>query len=288
MTAAPPQPLEDRWDPALVRRVVWIRAVSSVSLGVAALLLPMLGPERFGIAFLLLVPVPIGTLIVGRWAAPDAVLATATMVDMVWTVVVAHLLPTLYAPALMVAVATLAFVANEDTRALIFTAVIGAIGFTSAGIAGSVDLWIVMVIVYLLLLPLLFFTSSTQREREERHRLRIRHRIEHDSLTGLRNRAGLASAIASVDVGAAIAIDLDGFKDINDTLGHEAGDELLVALASRMDATVGDGGVLARTGGDEFSVLVNRDVDANAVAGRLLRACRHRIALGGIPKVAEV
>jgi diguanylate cyclase (GGDEF)-like protein len=91
----------------------------------------------------------------------------------------------------------------------------------------------------------------------------------------------LASSISEAPVDAVIAIDLDGFKDINDTLGHKAGDELLVALASRMDETVGDGGVLARTGGDEFSVLV-RGADANAMAGALLRACRHRIPLGDV------
>ncbi len=100
-------------------------------------------------------------------------------------------------------------------------------------------------------------------------------------MTGLRNRAGLAAAIATAEVHAVIAIDLDGFKDINDTLGHKVGDELLCALASRMEATIGAEGVLARADGDEFSVLVV-DGDPNALAGELLTVCRHRIPLGDI------
>ena len=281
MTSASQVDFEARWDPALVWRVVWIRAVSSASLGIAALLLPILGPGRFGLAAMLLVPIPLGSFVVRRLVATDSVLAVATLVDMVWTVTVAYLMPSVFTPAMMVAVAMLAFVANEDTRTLIVAAVIGAAGFTLVGVTQSIDLWLVMVVVYILLLPLLFFLSATQRERDAQHQLRIRHRIEHDSLTGLRNRAGLASAVAEAPVDAAIAIDLDGFKDINDTLGHKAGDELLIALASRMEAAIGAGGVLARTGGDEFSVLV-RDADPDTIAGDVLRVCRRRIALGDI------
>ena len=281
MTVAPHDEPETRWDPALVHRIVWIRAVSSVSLGLATLLLPVLGPDRFALAGILIGPVAIGSFVVRRLVRADRVLTVATVVDMVWTVVVAHLMPNVFAPAMMIAVAMLAFVANEDTRALFVSAAIGAVGFTSAGIAGSVDMWVVMLVVYLILLPLLFLVAGTQRERETRHKVRTQHRVEHDALTGLRNRTGLARAMGESPVDAVIAIDLDGFKDINDTLGHEAGDELLIALASRMDAAVGESGVLARTGGDEFSVLL-RGTDANSTAGEILRACRHRIALGDI------
>lgn len=281
MTVAPVYAMDSRWDPALVVRVVWIRAVSSVALGITCALLPMLGGTRFAIAALLIAPIPAGSFIIHRLVDPDRVLAVATVVDMVWCVTVALILPVTLPMAMMVAVAMLAFVAIETTRELFVSAAIGAIGFTAVGIVHEVELWIALVAVYIVLFPLLFFLSSTQRERELRHQLRIRHRVEHDSLTGLRNRTGLASAISSTSVDAVIAIDLDGFKDINDTLGHKAGDELLIALASRMDAAVADRGVLARTGGDEFSVLV-RDGDPNLMAGDLLRACRHRISLGDI------
>jgi diguanylate cyclase (GGDEF)-like protein len=273
--------LDSRWDPALVLRVVWIRALSGMSLGVACIFLTMLGPNRILAACLLLGPVPLGSFVVRKFCETDRVMAVATTIDMVWTVVIACLLPSAFAPAMMVAVAMLAFVANEDDTTLFVTAGIGGLGFTAAGLFRDIDAWIPMVVVYVLLLPLLFFLAATQRERELRHQLRFRHRVEHDSLTGLRNRAGLASALQRVTVNAVIAIDLDGFKDINDTLGHKAGDELLVALASRLDAAVGANGVLARTGGDEFTVLIFA-ADANTIAGDILRACRTRIPLGDV------
>jgi diguanylate cyclase (GGDEF)-like protein len=273
--------LDTRWDPALVLRVVWIRALSVVSLGIACVFLTMLGPNRILVACLLLGPVPLGSFVVRKCFEADRVMAVATTVDMLWTVVIACLLPSAFAPAMMAAVAMLAFVANEDDSTLFVTAAIGGLGFTAAGLFRDIDAWIPLVVVYVLLLPLLFFLAATQREREFRHQLRFRHRVEHDSLTGLRNRAGLASALQRVTVSAVIAIDLDGFKDINDTLGHKAGDELLVALASRMDAAVGANGVLARTGGDEFTVLI-LGADANTIAADILRACRHRIPLGDV------
>ena len=281
MTTAPLHESDPRWDPVLVTRVVWGRVVSSLALAVAVAALPMLGPQRFAIAALLMGPIPAGSFIVKRLVEPDRVLAVSIVVDMVWCPIVAALLPSTYAPAMVVAVAMLAFVANESTRELVLSALIGTVGFVVVGIVRDVDLWVVLVAVYIVLLPLLFFIATTQREREHRHKRRIQHRVEHDALTGLRNRAGLAAAMTTEGVDAVIAIDLDGFKDINDTLGHKAGDELLVALAARMDAVIGASGALARTGGDEFSVLV-RGADANTMAGELLRACRHRIALGDI------
>jgi diguanylate cyclase (GGDEF)-like protein len=104
-----------------------------------------------------------------------------------------------------------------------------------------------------------------------------------DPLTGLLNRRGgtdVASerlAVEASDV-AVLFVDIDGFKAINDSFGHHAGDELLAALAKRFAALVGDSGVLARLGGDEFLVIVHPD-DANAVAGRLLAAACEPVAL---------
>lgn len=275
------QELGPRWDPALVARVVRIRVLSCFTLAIAAAALSMLGPDRFLVAALLVGPIPLGSIVVHRTVTPDRVLATATIVDMVWCIVVAYILPSGYSPSMVVAVVMLAFVANESTRDLAISSTIGLLGYPLVGALNHVDLWVAMVAVYVLLLPVLFFLSSTQIERELRQKRRIQHRAEHDSLTGLRNRTGLASAMGATDPVAVVAIDLDGFKDINDTLGHEAGDELLVALAARMDDVIADRGVLARTGGDEFSVLVTGG-DANAVAGELLRACRRRITLGDL------
>jgi diguanylate cyclase (GGDEF)-like protein/PAS domain S-box-containing protein len=93
---------------------------------------------------------------------------------------------------------------------------------------------------------------------------RLAHAALHDSLTGLPNRTLilnraeqlLARARRQNSQVAALFLDLDNFKDINDTLGHEAGDELLAAVATRMAAALRQGETLGRLGGDEFVVLV--------------------------------
>lgn len=91
----------------------------------------------------------------------------------------------------------------------------------------------------------------------------LRHRAFHDSLTGLPNRASfelsVAEAVSDWRTGGRIVallyIDLDGFKLINDTCGHNAGDGLLEAVAKRMKASLDPGDFLARVGGDEFTVI---------------------------------
>ena len=111
------------------------------------------------------------------------------------------------------------------------------------------------------------------------------YRALHDHLTGLPNRLSLAGrladSIASADLDvsgtAAIFVDLDGFKYINDTLGHEAGDILLQQVAQRLSACIRHGDLLARMGGDEFMVVVNGVTDdqvALSVAERLGLALR--------------
>lgn len=113
-----------------------------------------------------------------------------------------------------------------------------------------------------------------------------------DPLTGLRNRRRfmelLRSALAArarTDVQLAVAlIDVDHFKAINDRLGHEAGDQVLVHLAQRLQTLVGEGDVLARLGGEEFVVLMRvRDAAEALVAAERLRqgvAADHLEALG--------
>ncbi len=111
------------------------------------------------------------------------------------------------------------------------------------------------------------------------------HRALHDHLTGLPNRLllanRLAESIAGADLDASgtavIFVDLDGFKFVNDTLGHEAGDVLLQQVAQRLSACVRRGDTLARMGGDEFMVVVNgvtADQVAQNVADRLGAALR--------------
>ncbi len=104
-------------------------------------------------------------------------------------------------------------------------------------------------------------SDITQRRQDEE---RIRHQANYDALTGLPNRSlfmdRLTQAVNAADRSAhrvaVMFIDLDGFKLVNDTLGHEVGDELLREAARRLTATVRAGDTVARLGGDEFTVIM--------------------------------
>ena len=111
----------------------------------------------------------------------------------------------------------------------------------------------------------------------------LRHDAHHDNLTGLPNRVLLqqqverALAILVSDPARGFAVllmDLDGFKDVNDSLGHQQGDLLLKEVAIRLQSTVGNRGLVARLGGDEFAVLLNdcQHLEAAMQLGRNLLA----------------
>jgi len=110
----------------------------------------------------------------------------------------------------------------------------------------------------------------------------LRHQTLHDDLTGLANRAHLAqamdAALASGAPVAVLALDLDRFKEVNDTLGHSAGDELLRAVSARAATGVERPGLLVRLGGDEFAVLLpGLDVQEALAVAQRLRATIARI-----------
>ncbi|MEZ5378419.1 MAG: GNAT family N-acetyltransferase [Acidimicrobiales bacterium] len=123
----------------------------------------------------------------------------------------------------------------------------------------------------------------------ERGRDDLRYEATHDSLTGLCNRAVFAertdAALHNADRSNQISvlfIDLDDFKTINDSLGHEAGDQLLVEVARRLQRCVRAGDTVARLGGDEFAVLLESAVDRNdviAVAHRALESLAEPVHL---------
>lgn len=111
----------------------------------------------------------------------------------------------------------------------------------------------------------------------------VQHMAHHDALTGLPNRllfrerldAALASRSASNMQIAVLYLDLDHFKDVNDRLGHAAGDELLACVSARIRAEVRPFDTAARLGGDEFAVLLTGwDIatEAEAIAGRVIAA----------------
>jgi diguanylate cyclase (GGDEF)-like protein len=115
----------------------------------------------------------------------------------------------------------------------------------------------------------------------------LTHQAFHDALTGLPNRAlfvrRLTECVATAgpdDTPSAVLVDLDGFKSVNDTLGHGAGDELLQVIADRLRECVRDDDTVARLGGDEFAVVVVRG-DPLTVTRRLLEAVQRPIRLAG-------
>ncbi|MDO8932257.1 MAG: EAL domain-containing protein [Rhodocyclaceae bacterium] len=122
----------------------------------------------------------------------------------------------------------------------------------------------------------LFSDISERKENEDR----IRFLAEHDHLTGLPNRRLLETRTRQIiassrrrDAGlACMVIDLDRFKNINDTLGHPVGDRLLIEVARRLTASVRDTDTVVRLGGDEFVVLledIGNASDVAAVAGKI-------------------
>ena len=120
----------------------------------------------------------------------------------------------------------------------------------------------------------------------------LRHQAFHDNLTGLPNRALLHDRVghaleASARTAGSVAVlfcDLDGFKAVNDSLGHDVGDRLLIAVSRRLIAAVRPGDTVARLGGDEFAILMDAIEDpaiAMAVATRVVSSMRRPVELDG-------
>lgn len=125
----------------------------------------------------------------------------------------------------------------------------------------------------------------TERKSDENE---VRHRAEHDALTQLKNRAAgqatlerfVADAAARGASLSVLCIDLDGFKQINDTHGHQSGDEVLVACADRMRAAVRrSSDLVARLGGDEFLIALRDVGPADAALIQVMRALLDGLSL---------
>lgn len=137
------------------------------------------------------------------------------------------------------------------------------------------------------------FTDITQRKQAEE---RLHFLANHDALTGLPNRTLFGEKLQlAVERAqeleqqlALIFIDLDRFKLINDTLGHQAGDELLIKIANRIQSQLPAGAVAARLAGDEFTVLLSGNCQPNVVAAlaqSMLSCITGEVVLGAGNKV---
>ena len=126
----------------------------------------------------------------------------------------------------------------------------------------------------------------------------LAYRASHDALTGLSNARAFGDELRGENASgvqrrsyagagrAAIFVDLDDFKDVNDTYGHQVGDELLAETARRISSCLRDGDLAARLGGDEFAVLlrgVSDEPAAQSIAQRIVDVLGQPMTVGGIP-----
>jgi diguanylate cyclase (GGDEF)-like protein len=173
---------------------------------------------------------------------------------------------------------------------------VSVIGNASAGVSQAVLVGLLVSGIAVLLFVLFrFLAGSRQRALllvDERTR-EVRHQALHDSLTGLPNRDLIADRAAQmlaraeregIDVGV-LFIDLDNFKQINDTFGHERGDQLLKAVSERLSTAVRSNDSVGRLGGDEFVILVQgdgREAGPVLVAERVLEVLAEPFVLLGM------
>ena len=165
---------------------------------------------------------------------------------------------------------------------------------TEAAVTSAVRIVALLVVAGLGLLWLLLFRTVSNASRRLRSHATENARLALlDPLTALPNRRLLAeridravtAATRSEHSMALLLLDVDGFKEVNDTLGHDFGDKLLIEVASRVRAVARQTDTVARLGGDEFAILmpyVNDVEDASALARRVLGVFGDAFSLGGM------
>ena len=155
-----------------------------------------------------------------------------------------------------------------------------------------VDLAAGLLALYVVLAGLSLVTTRRLRQ----HAKTNAYLAEFDQLTGLPNRRVFArrveelTEVGTAAFGAVALIDLDRFKDVNDSLGHPNGDELLIRMARRLTDALRPGDAVARLGGDEFGVVLTRVVsesEARTALERLLAVVQQPLELAGLPITPE-
>ena len=150
------------------------------------------------------------------------------------------------------------------------------------GLLVTASLWCMAIWVILLMSRMMMHAER---------KMAFEHAAHHDSLTGLKNRAGLIDRLNAMTTGESaprpsfwvLFMDLDGFKPINDQHGHAVGDEILRAVARRLDGCVRNGDLVARMGGDEFVVIsqsAHAESEAQALANRIHATLASPIQIG--------
>src|SRR3954452_5235667 len=163
----------------------------------------------------------------------------------------------------------------------------------AAGIRADTNrVFLLLCLGLLLVWGVLFRIVAGASRRLRRQAAENEHQARHDGLTGLPNRGSFYDQVtaavrtrASDSLVAVMIVDLDRFKEVNDTLGHHSGDELLREAGDRLTTALRDGDVLSRLGGDEFAVLLphTESVEAAcAVARRLCDALEEPFVLHGL------
>jgi diguanylate cyclase (GGDEF)-like protein len=152
--------------------------------------------------------------------------------------------------------------------------------------------WVLLALGLVVLWAGLFRTVATASRRLRDESRRTAHQARHDSLTDLPNRAALHEAISqaleSREPGRSVALallDVDRFREVNDTLGHRHGDALIREIAGRLQEHVGSDGTVARLGGDEFGVLwpdVAHGLAAVEAAEAVRATLREPVELDGV------
>jgi diguanylate cyclase (GGDEF)-like protein len=150
-------------------------------------------------------------------------------------------------------------------------------------------IFVVVIDDSVLLLPLLGVTAFLV-YRSSQQALQRAHEANHDPLTRLLNRRAFTNHIEGflgshdeqTPRGAIVLLDLDGFKQVNDTFGHAHGDELLCQVAERLSRCLRQHDEVSRIGGDEFVLVLDGEQDAAAISSRVLATLRTAVPVAGI------